>query len=241
MRTHQTIGRLPEDRDGFRFRGGSAVVDLTATLRARLTPTPQELLATPQDLDRWLVSAGIVASSPGAAEADLRTARALREAIFVLAGDHDGPALSASACKTLNRIAKTPAAAPALRIDGKAQLKGSAAQLLSTLARDAIRHPRETWDWETIRKGSRLGFRTAAVPKAWGGPGIDFVTQALVMAELAKADSAISKAFSQNWKWSHLIAENCTDDQKERFLKPFLADDTYVMGAGSTEPSCAMA
>lgn len=138
MRTHQTIGRLPEDRDGFRFRGGSAVVDLTATLRARLTPTPQELLATPQDLDRWLVSAGIVASSPGAAEADLRTARALREAIFVLAGDHDGPALSASACKTLNRIAKTPAAAPALRIDGKAQLKGSAAQLLSTLARDAI-------------------------------------------------------------------------------------------------------
>ena len=57
------------------------------------------------------------------------------------------------------------------------------------------------------------------------------------MAELARGDSAISKAFSQNWKWSHLIAENCTDDQKERFLKPFLADDTYVMGAGSTEPN----
>ncbi len=105
------------------------------------------------------------------------------------------------------------------------------------LARDAIRHPRETWDWETIRKGSRLGFRTAAVPKAWGGPGIDFVTQALVMAELAKADSAISKAFSQNWKWSHLIAEFCNDDQKRRFLAPFLADDTFVIGSASTEPN----
>jgi len=106
-----------------------------------------------------------------------------------------------------------------------------------SLERDAIGDPRSTWDWEIIERGSRLGFRTAAVPKAWGGHGIDFVTQALVMAELAKADSAISKAFSQNWKWSHLIAEFCNDDQKNRFLKPFLADDAYVIGSASTEPN----
>jgi len=48
---------------------------------------------------------------------------------------------------------------------------------------------------------------------------------------------AMSKAFSQNWKWSHLIAEFCTKDQKDRFLKPFLADDTYVIGSASTEPN----
>ncbi|HEX6008150.1 MAG TPA: acyl-CoA dehydrogenase family protein, partial [Burkholderiales bacterium] len=76
-----------------------------------------------------------------------------------------------------------------------------------------------------------------AVPKEWGGPGADFVSQALVMAELAKGDSAISKAFSQNWKWSHLIASACTEDQKQRFLKPFLADHRYVMGRGITEPN----
>jgi alkylation response protein AidB-like acyl-CoA dehydrogenase len=106
-----------------------------------------------------------------------------------------------------------------------------------SLQRDAVLHPRETWDWEVIKKGSKLGFRTAAVPKAWGGHGTDFVTQALVMAELAKADSAISKAFSQNWKWSHLIAEFCNDDQKTRFLRPFLADDAYTIGSASTEPN----
>lgn len=106
-----------------------------------------------------------------------------------------------------------------------------------SLQRDGIPLPRDTWDWEIIKKGSRLGFRTAAVPKEWGGYGIDFVTQALVMAELAKADSAISKAFSQCWKWSHLIAAACTHEQKERFLKPFLADDTYVLGSASTEPN----
>jgi len=106
-----------------------------------------------------------------------------------------------------------------------------------SLERDQIEGGIEPWSWDIIEKGSKLGFRTMAVPKEWGGPGTDFVTQAVVMAELAKADSAISKAFSQNWKWSHLIATACSDDQKERFLKPFLADHRYVMGRGITEPN----
>jgi alkylation response protein AidB-like acyl-CoA dehydrogenase len=106
-----------------------------------------------------------------------------------------------------------------------------------SLERDAIEDPAKTWDWEIIRKGSKLGFRTMAVPREWGGLGTDFVTQALVMTELARADSAISKAFSQCWKWSHLIAASCTEEQKRRFLKPFLADDTFVLGKGISEHS----
>jgi alkylation response protein AidB-like acyl-CoA dehydrogenase len=106
-----------------------------------------------------------------------------------------------------------------------------------SLERDAILDPFDAFDWEVIKKGSKLGFRTAVVSKDEGGHGIDFVTQAVVMTELAKADSAISKTFSQCWKWSHLIAAVCNDDQKERFLKPFLADDTFVLGFGATEPN----
>lgn len=106
-----------------------------------------------------------------------------------------------------------------------------------SLQRDAIQVPQDTFDWEIIRKGSKLGFRTAAAPKEFGGHGIDLVTQCVVMAELAKGDSAISKAFTQNWKWSQLIAAVCTPEQKERFLKPFIADDTYLLGSGTTEPN----
>jgi len=106
-----------------------------------------------------------------------------------------------------------------------------------SLARDRILDPRETWDWEIIKQGSKLGFRTLAVPKEYGGPGADFVSQALVMAELARGDSAISKAFSQNWKWSHLISSVCTPEQKARFLGAFMADDTFVLGKGITEPN----
>jgi alkylation response protein AidB-like acyl-CoA dehydrogenase len=105
-----------------------------------------------------------------------------------------------------------------------------------SLERDAV-PTADTFDWDIIRKGSKLGFRTLAVPKAWGGHGTDFVTQALVMAELARADSAMSKAFSQNWKWSHLISAVCTEEQKARFLKPFVADDTFLLGKGITEPT----
>jgi len=104
-----------------------------------------------------------------------------------------------------------------------------------SLARDAIEDPAETIDWDIVKKGSRLGFRTAVVSKVQGGHEIDYVTQSLVMTELARGDSAISKTFSQCWKWSHLIASVCTDDQRERFLKPFMEDDTFVLGFGQTE------
>jgi alkylation response protein AidB-like acyl-CoA dehydrogenase len=105
------------------------------------------------------------------------------------------------------------------------------------LARDRISGPRDTFDWDVIKKGSKLGFRTAIVPKEWGGHGIDFVTQAVVMAELARGDMPIAKTFSQCWKWSHLIMAQCNDEQKERFLRPFIADDTFLLGQAGTEPN----
>jgi alkylation response protein AidB-like acyl-CoA dehydrogenase len=104
-----------------------------------------------------------------------------------------------------------------------------------SLARDQIADPKATFDWDIIKRGSQLGFRTLAVPKEWGGHEADFVTQTLVMIELARGDSSVSKTFSQCWKWSHLVAASCTKEQKERFLKPFMADDSFLLGKGGTE------
>src|SRR3970040_2880027 len=73
-----------------------------------------------------------------------------------------------------------------------------------SLARDEISDPRATFDWEIINTGSRLGFRTLAVSRKWGGHGADLVTQALVISELARVERAISKAFSPNWNRSTL-------------------------------------
>jgi predicted RNA-binding Zn ribbon-like protein len=129
---------LPEDRDGFRFRGGCGALDLSATLQARLGPAPRELLATPQDLERWLVSAGLAASPPAATQEDLSKARLLREAIFTLAGQLGGSSLDRAALDILNTIAASPSAAPELSPTGHAELRGSVAALLSSVAREAI-------------------------------------------------------------------------------------------------------
>ncbi|MBV8273805.1 MAG: CGNR zinc finger domain-containing protein [Verrucomicrobia bacterium] len=127
----------PEDRDGFRFRGGCNAIDLPATLQARLTPSPRELLNTSGDLARWLVSAGMASSAPKTTGEDLTTARVLREAIYVLAGRR-GESEAAAARKTLNRIAAGAAAVPRLQADGTMRLEGTAGALLVTLAREAV-------------------------------------------------------------------------------------------------------
>ena len=106
-----------------------------------------------------------------------------------------------------------------------------------SLARDQIAAPADTFDWNIIQKGSALGIRTAAVPVEYGGDGIDFTTQALMIAEMAKADSAIAKTFSQSWKWSHLIDDHGNTEQKKRFFDAFVRDDTFVLGGGITEPN----
>jgi predicted RNA-binding Zn ribbon-like protein len=138
MKKRSNMDLPAEDLDGFRFRGGAIALDLAATLQARLKPAPRELLATPQDLDRWLVSAGLVTSLPGASAADLDIARALREAIFTLAGGLGERPLDPNARAVLNRIAASPAAAAVLGVDGQAQWQGSAAGLLASLAREAV-------------------------------------------------------------------------------------------------------
>jgi predicted RNA-binding Zn ribbon-like protein len=127
----------PEDRDGFRFRGACNAIDLAATLQARLSPSPRELLATPSDLARWLVSAGLAHSAPVVTGENLATARALREAIYILARQRGGRGARA-ARKTLNETAAVPAAVPQLRSDGSVTLAGSAGALLATLAREAV-------------------------------------------------------------------------------------------------------
>ena len=126
-----------EDRDGFRFRGGHEALDLVATLQARLGPAPRETLSSPEDLDRWLISAGLAASPPKAAKHDLEDARSLREAIYRLVTDA-GPHLDRSALSVLNRLAAAKPPAPALSPDGALILKASAQELIALLARETV-------------------------------------------------------------------------------------------------------
>jgi predicted RNA-binding Zn ribbon-like protein len=128
---------VEEDRDGFRFRGGSVALDLSATLQARLKPEPRELLATPADLDRWLVSAGLASTAPGADMDDLVAARELREAIFAIAGSLNKRSFDRAACDVLNKFAADAPPAPVLSPDGQLSWNGAVPALLAGMAREA--------------------------------------------------------------------------------------------------------
>jgi len=130
----QTKHDLPEDRDGFRFRGGHVALDLAATLAARLKDQPRELLERPADLNRWLISSGLAGRAPRATEADVGMARELREAIYVLASGQP----SSAARTTLNAVAALRAARPRLSASGQLVMVGSAREYLATIAGLAI-------------------------------------------------------------------------------------------------------
>ncbi|WP_394840684.1 CGNR zinc finger domain-containing protein [Pendulispora brunnea] len=128
-----------ETRDGFRFRGGHAALDLTATLTGRLKPTQRDLLTRPEDVIRWLQAAGFECAATAPDDDLLGMARRLREAIYALAmGCVAGQVRPASARATLNDIARLPAAAPEIGADGSARLRGDASALLTFVAREAV-------------------------------------------------------------------------------------------------------
>jgi predicted RNA-binding Zn ribbon-like protein len=115
--------KIEETRDGFRFRGGRLPLDLPATLAGRVSGNHRDALAAPGDLDRWLVAAGLATKEladdlTGASTEDLSAAREPREA--------------------LNAFAARTAAAPWLDASGTPRLKGSARDLLTSVAREAI-------------------------------------------------------------------------------------------------------
>lgn len=114
-------------------------LDLAATLAARRRSTPRELLARPEDLARWLVAAGCVATSPSVGAEALEEARALREAIYRLAlARSTGSELQAADREWLNRVAAQPPPAPHWEATGVAWTGLEVPALLSRIAREAI-------------------------------------------------------------------------------------------------------
>lgn len=128
-----------EIRDGFRFRGGVVVLDLAATLAARLKPEPRDLLQTPPDLARWLIAAGLANSAPDVRQDDLEKARALREAIYRVAiARIAGEGIPDEARRTINRIAAQLPTSMRLEKDGTVRIIGDTQALLTNIARDAV-------------------------------------------------------------------------------------------------------
>lgn len=89
---------------------------------------------------------------------------------------------------------------------------------------------------ELIDRAAEFGLFGGVIPEQWGGAGLDFVSYALVIEELAKVDQifATLASFPSGLAGAGLLKYG-TSGQKERYLKPF-AQGLRLGGAGVTEP-----
>ncbi|AKH15873.1 acyl-CoA dehydrogenase [Deinococcus soli (ex Cha et al. 2016)] len=97
---------------------------------------------------------------------------------------------------------------------------------------------------EQLRGLADLGLMGATVPEAWGGAGLDSVTYALCLEEVAAADASVAVIVSvQNGLPEQMILRYGTDAQRDRYLRP-LAEGRHIgafclteSGAGSDAAS----
>ena len=75
---------------------------------------------------------------------------------------------------------------------------------------------------ETLRKAAELGLTGISVAEEWGGAGMDHMSYAIVMEEIARVCASTSVILSvQNSLYCGTIEKFGTDEQKKKFLLPF--------------------
>jgi alkylation response protein AidB-like acyl-CoA dehydrogenase len=83
-----------------------------------------------------------------------------------------------------------------------------------------------TFPREAVAEMGRMGLMGVCVPERWGGAGLDHVSLAVVMEEVAAGDGACSTMLSvQNSVVCGPINAFGTDAQKSRWLKPLAAGE----------------
>ena len=112
------------------------------------------------------------------------------------------------------------------------------ARAVAPVAADLDRrpNPEDCFSWEIVEAASRAGIRTLTLRPEFGGAGLDCLTTAMVIEELARGDLGVSVVFAQTLKIAQTLQRACTPEQAARFLPAFAADPRGLLAIGITEP-----
>lgn len=102
---------------------------------------------------------------------------------------------------------------------------------------DAEPDPEKAFSWALVDAASEYGLRLAPLPPAFGGGATDFLTNAVMLEEIAAADLGMSVVLAQTWKFAQLLMELGTADQHERWLRRLMENRRGLMAASLTEPN----
>ena len=93
----------------------------------------------------------------------------------------------------------------------------------------------EKFDDRIWKKAAELGFLAVFVDEKYGGLGMGYLEQCLIVEELARVDLGIAHALESTFFGSQLIQLAGSEKQKERYL-PSLCRGDMRMGVAITEP-----
>jgi len=103
--------------------------------------------------------------------------------------------------------------------------------------RPVARHldARETFDDRLWKKAAELGFLAVFVDEKYGGLGLGYLEQCLIVEEFARVDLGIAHALESTFFGTQLIQFAGNEKQKEKYLPPICRGETR-MGVAITEP-----
>jgi alkylation response protein AidB-like acyl-CoA dehydrogenase len=94
---------------------------------------------------------------------------------------------------------------------------------------------REAFDDRLWKKAAELGFLAVFVDEKYGGLGLGYLEQCLIIEEFARVDLGITHAIESTFFGSQLIQLAGTEKQKAKYLAP-LCRGEMRMGVAITEP-----
>ena len=113
-----------------------------------------------------------------------------------------------------------------------------AQEVVAPVAADLDRsaNPEDCFSWDIVEKADAAGIRTATLAPEFGGAGIDSLTTAMMIEELAKADLGVSVILAQTLKIAQTLQGAASAEQKARFLPDYSADPRGLLAIAITEP-----
>ncbi len=93
-----------------------------------------------------------------------------------------------------------------------------------------------TFPWGIINQAWEMGIINLCIPESIKGFEIDVISSALIIEELSYGDTGISTSAMCNDLANVVIAQHGTEEQKEKFLRPF-ADRPLLASFCLTEPA----
>ena len=102
--------------------------------------------------------------------------------------------------------------------------------------RDRNYPPDQAYPWDITDKIDAAGLRTLTVPEKLGGFGARHLLQAMVTEEIAYGDLGVAVSLDQTYKFTRLLTDETTEDQRESYLGDFMSDPRALLALATTEP-----